>query len=216
MTISLPALLAALAPQPQRMTPTAAGLDLPDEFPIYLTSEAQPLLLAAERLQQVLSTRGVVCSIHAAQVEGIAVRLGIDPAQVARAQGYKLIVEPSGAFVIGHDAAGVFYGVCTLIQMLEVAEGRTLPGVQITDWPDFPHRGIMFDVTRDRVPTMATLYTLIDQLASLKINQLQLYNEHAFAYRGHEAVWRDSTPLTGQEILQLDAYCSRPLCRVGA
>ena len=46
----------------------------------------------------------------------------------------------------------------------------------------------MFDVTRDRVPTMATLYELVDLLASLKINQLQLYSEHTFAYHGHKRI----------------------------
>jgi hypothetical protein len=48
---------------------------------------------------------------------------------------------------------------------------------------------------------------LVDELASLKINQLQLYIEHTFAYRGHEEVWRSSSPFTGEDILELDAYC---------
>ena len=30
-----------------------------------------------------------------------------------------------------------------------------------------------------------TLYDLVDRLASWKINQLQLYTEHTFAYRNH-------------------------------
>jgi hypothetical protein len=33
----------------------------------------------------------------------------------------------------------------------------------------------MLDVSRDRVPTMATLFHLVDLLAEWKINQLQLY-----------------------------------------
>src|SRR5262249_7107684 len=33
------------------------------------------------------------------------------------------------------------------------------------------------------------------------------YTEHTFAYRGHEAVWRDASPFTGEEILALDAFC---------
>jgi hypothetical protein len=54
---------------------------------------------------------------------------------------------------------------------------------------------------------MQTLYALVDLLASWKVNQLQLYVEHAFAYRGHEVVWRKASPLTGEEVLALDAYC---------
>ena len=65
----------------------------------------------------------------------------------------------------------------------------------------------MFDVTRDRVPTLQTLFDLVDLLAGLKLNQLQLYTEHTFAYRGHEVVWQDASPITGEEVLTLDAYC---------
>jgi hypothetical protein len=48
---------------------------------------------------------------------------------------------------------------------------------------------------------------LVEQLASWKINQLQLYTEHAFAYHGHEEVWRDAGALSAEEIRQLDSHC---------
>jgi hypothetical protein len=65
----------------------------------------------------------------------------------------------------------------------------------------------MLDISRDKVPTMATLFSLIDRLAEWKINQLQLYIEHTFAYRGHEEVWRFADPITADEIRELDGYC---------
>ena len=79
--------------------------------------------------------------------------------------------------------------------------------MRIEDWPDFPNRGVMLDISRDKVPTMATLFALVDLLASMKFNQLQLYTEHTFAYRQHPQVWADASPMTGEEILELDAYC---------
>src|SRR5690606_12232026 len=100
----------------------------------------------------------------------------------------------------------VFYGACTLIQIIEQCTPR-LPGLTISDWPDFPARGVMLDVSRNRVPKMETLFNLVDQLAGWKINQLQLYFEHAFAYRSHPAVWADVSPITGQDVLVLDRYC---------
>ncbi len=54
---------------------------------------------------------------------------------------------------------------------------------------------------------MATLLALVDRLAGLKVNQLQLYVEHTFAYDGHERVWRGASPLLPSEILELDRYC---------
>jgi hypothetical protein len=183
-----------------------------------LTSVAQPLLFTAQWLQSALEKRGIHLSINAAPAPGPAIRLSIDAAQVGRSQGYKLMVEESGIVIVGNDGAGAFYGVCTLCQLLALTPGTMttemppltpveISGVHISDWPDYPNRGIMFDITRDRVPTMETLYELVDFLASLKLNQLQLYTEHTFAYRGHETVWKDSSPMTGEEILALDAYC---------
>jgi hypothetical protein len=104
------------------------------------------------------------------------------------------------------DAAGGFYGVCTLIQLVQQF-GATLPALAIEDYPDLPNRGVMLDISRDRVPTMETLYTLVDRLAGWKVNQLQLYTEHTFAYRQHGDVWANASPMTAEEVLALDAYC---------
>jgi len=71
----------------------------------------------------------------------------------------------------------------------------------------FPVRGYLLDVSRDKIPTMPTLCLLVDILEKCGYNQLQLYFEHAFAYPGHEAVWKDATPFTPAEIRTLDAYC---------
>ena len=79
--------------------------------------------------------------------------------------------------------------------------------MEIEDSPDFLVRGVMLDISRDKVPTMATLRGLVDLLSSWKINQLQLYTEHTFAYRKHRVVWKDASPMTAEEIVELDAYC---------
>ncbi len=66
----------------------------------------------------------------------------------------------------------------------------------------------MLDISRDKVPTMATLQAVIDRLASLKVNQVQLYSEHTFAYRRPSP---RSTPRparsTPPRSAQLDAFC---------
>jgi hypothetical protein len=55
---------------------------------------------------------------------------------------------------------------------------------------------------------MQTLYEYVDLLAHLKFNQLQLYTEHSFAYPGHEVVWKNASPVTPDEIRELDRYCA--------
>lgn len=45
----------------------------------------------------------------------------------------------------------------------------------------------MLDISRDKVPTMKTLFELVDLMASLKLNEFQLYTEHTFAFQRHLA-----------------------------
>ena len=70
-------------------------------------------------------------------------------------------------------------------------------------------QGYQLDISRCKVPTMPTLFRMVDLLASLGYNQFQLYTEHTFAYSKHETVWREASPMTPDEIRALDAYCAK-------
>ena len=132
--------------------------------------------------------------------------LQINPQLISHAQGYRIKVSPDRVSIIGHDPAGVFYAIISLLQLLQ-QKRTTWPCLEIVDWPDFPVRGVMLDISRDKVYKMETLYELVDRLAAWKINQLQLYTEHTFAYRNHPEVWENASPMKGEEILLLDQYC---------
>lgn len=56
--------------------------------------------------------------------------------------GYLLEVTPEEVKIIGYDETGAFYGLQTLRQLLE-DDCESLPRVRITDWPEFPHRGVV-------------------------------------------------------------------------
>ena len=123
-----------------------------------------------------------------------------------RGESYALDIEPNRIALRAGDDAGMFYAHQTLEQIRRQSPDR-LPCLRIVDGPDFPHRGVMLDVSRDKVPTMRTLFELVDLFAHLKLNQLQLYTEHTFAYSKHREVWEHASPMTADEIRQLDAYC---------
>lgn len=72
----------------------------------------------------------------------------------------------------------------------------------------FDVRAYMLDISRDKVPTMGTLRLIVDLLAKFEYNQFQLYTEHTFAYSAHRDVWAAASPLTAEEIRELDAYCA--------
>jgi len=123
------------------------------------------------------------------------------------AQGYELICKDTAITLTAGDEAGIFYGLQTLAQLIEQC-GSSLPTFRIQDQPDIECRGVMLDVSRCKVPKMETLYSYIEKLAALKLNQLQLYIEHTFAFSNHEVVWRDASPFTPEELIQLDRFCS--------
>jgi hypothetical protein len=121
-------------------------------------------------------------------------------------EGYRVRVSPAGIALWFADANGRRYGETTLAQ-LRAQFGSELPGMEIRDWPDFPVRGYMLDVSRDRVPTRETLERIVELLVLFRINHLQLYTEHTFAYRDHPLVWEKASAVTPEDVRWLDALC---------
>lgn len=130
--------------------------------------------------------------------------------------GYRLSIEceDSGLArisVASRSREGLRHAAATLRQLCRAyPDPGDLPCLVIEDSPagGFATRGVMLDVSRDKVPTMEQFRETIDLLASLKFNHLQLYTEHTFAYEGHEDVWKDWSPLTQGEVRELDGYAA--------
>jgi len=131
----------------------------------------------------------------------------VEPTDELGPEGYFLEIVAAGVHLKARDAAGVLYGAQTLRQ-IQAQNPEALPCLQILDGPDLPVRGFMLDVSRCKVPTQAELLDLVRALARLRVNQLQLYVEHAFAFPGHEDAWAEASPLTPAEIRELDAACA--------
>ncbi len=121
-------------------------------------------------------------------------------------EGYALAITKRGIEMSFREPGGLRAGAATMRQLLR-QYGRRLPCLKIRDWPDFPHRGVMLDVSRGRVPRLETLLDLAGKLADFKINELQLYTEHTFAWRKYKSVWQRGGALTAKEVRILDARC---------
>ncbi len=121
-------------------------------------------------------------------------------------QGYTLDISAEGIFIEAADPEDARNAVRTLAQVSRQAQGGALPALQIKDWPDFPVRGTMLDLSRGRVPKTERLEEWAATLADYKINHLQLYIEHTFRYRAHPLVGKGASPLDAAEVLRLDAH----------
>lgn len=94
-------------------------------------------------------------------------------------EGYDLDISSTGILLQANSAAGLFYGVQSILQLLPPAiASRTpmpqqqwsVPAVQITDYPRFPWRGVMLDVSRHFFPK-SYVKAFIDQIARYKFNR---------------------------------------------
>ncbi len=121
-------------------------------------------------------------------------------------ESYTLDINAEGVTIKGAGAAGAYYGVQTLRQIIH-EYGDSLPYCHIEDKPDFSERGFYHDVTRGRVPTLKQLCHITDLLAYYKINALQLYVEDAYEFVEYDGIMSAQDVLTAEEIMALDDYC---------
>lgn len=212
-----------LLPQPWRLRRREGTFRLADGMCLHASSQMEEPETAALGEFHTLCSEHLVLRLEMPDAvpdqsqPGIYIRLAqegdappVNPPDAASpeciAQGYRLTIKPRRVDLVGQSSVGVFHGLQTLRQML-VIHGRSWPCLEVEDVPDFAVRGLSYDVSRGKVPTMDTLKRLVDRLAGLKVNHLQLYIEHTFAFEFNPNIGRDCAPLTPAEIRELDAYC---------
>src|SRR5579871_6681482 len=101
-----------------------------------------------------------------------------------RAEGYTLRVSPEKVILVGHDAAGAFYGLQTLRQLVlrsssALPSSRPAPalaGVEIVDWPSLVFRGAHLFVGKSALPFHERLIEGV--LSRYKLNTLVIECEH--------------------------------------
>jgi hexosaminidase len=202
-----------LLPYPRSLRRQPGNFILPPRAVLQIDlklSHEEVTLPVAKRLQSAMLAIGVDLELSTRTVKQIrpTIRVFASATAPAHPASYWLEIEKKGIGLRYRDAEGLRAGVATLRQMLR-EYGKRLPCVSIRDYPDFAKRGLMLDVSRGRVPKLETLMELASHLADFKINEIQLYTEHTFAYRNYKPVWRDWSPLTVREILAFDAYCRK-------
>lgn len=101
------------------------------------------------------------------------------------AESYRITVDAASARITAPDAAGLFYAVQTLGQLITRDDaGFTIPSVEIADAPRFAYRGVMLDVARHFFP-VDVVRDYIDRAASLKFNVLHLHLSDDQGWRIH-------------------------------
>lgn len=155
-----------LAPLPASVQPTGGA-----PFALSLSTPITGDPDAADELRRILESR--LPGDRADGAGQAAIHVAIAPGGAA--ESYTLEVTGDAVHVEGADAAGLFYGVQTLGQLLTPrGDAWILPAVRISDAPRFSYRGVMLDVAR-HFHDAATVRAYIDRAAALKFNHLHLH-----------------------------------------
>ena len=104
--------------------------------------------------------------------------------QLPSPESYTLSVTSQRIEIRATSGAGLFYGMQTLLQLMQPAGtgSYSVVSVEIEDTPRFAYRGLMLDVSR-HFSTKEFIKKQIDALAYYKINRLHLHLTDAAGWR---------------------------------
>lgn len=107
-----------------------------------------------------------------------------------RRAAYKLIINPQKITIKAHTLLGIFYGIQSLRQLYLISKNNRsigiIPSGKVIDYPRFPYRGLMLDVSRNFF-SISDIKTLLDLMA---LNKLNVFHWHLTDDEG----WRLKNP----------------------
>lgn len=194
--ISPAELQSRIVPTPKQLTRRDGNVQLNARWSIsfagQLKNEAQ--LLAAELAQQ-----GLTLPLSDAQYGDQRIVLSISSALTA-SESYRLEIKANTIEIQGHDAAGVFYGVQSLLSL--TASSLTVPQLEIRDEPRYPWRGMHYDMARN-FHGVAVTKRLIEQMGRYKLNKLHLHLSEDEGWRLEIPGLPELTEIAGQRCFDL-------------
>lgn len=138
---------------------------------------------------------------------------GPPPAQPREKAPEAYALEVRGGEVVGiaRAAAGLFYSVQTLCQLIRAnRSGEALPQVAIQDWPSLRWRAFQDDMTRGPSSQLDTLKYEVALASYLKLNLMTYYMEYQFAFKKHPAIGPTNGSLEAPDLAALVDF-AKPL-----
>jgi hexosaminidase len=174
----------AIIPEPVALTKNAGEYILPKKLVIVSNTQPEMAQVIALLRNRISNTTGShVTVVNSAAVAAIRLVLNKKADTLIGKEGYRLSVTKTGIVIRANEPAGLFYGSQTLLQLLpkEIMGSYIAhnvkwvsPCVQITDYPRFKWRGLMFDVARHFF-TKAEVEQFIDNMVKYKYNLLHMH-----------------------------------------
>lgn len=123
---------------------------------------------------------------------------------VENEEEYHLIIQEDRIQIISKTEKAAFYGLVTLKQL---QSEQIIETQEIKDKPDLKVRGLMIDISRAKVLNVSSIKKIIDLVAELKYNHLELYVEgFSYEYKNIKEALADKNYLTQEEYLEVEKY----------
>ncbi|MDD4108941.1 MAG: family 20 glycosylhydrolase [Prolixibacteraceae bacterium] len=121
-------------------------------------------------------------------------------------ESYVLDISKNSVTVSGGGEPGLFYGVQSLIQLLEEAKwtDSRLPGLVINDWPEIRHRLVHYNYFY-HLDRYEYIKESITKLAKYKVNGIVFEFEDKFKYQSHPFVAAPNS-LTSEQVKELTRF----------
>ncbi len=149
----------------------------------FALADAKLYIDAADEDKQILSdylaASALKLQLAEGEGKGVTLKQVAELPGVQSAEGYVLEVTSDGVTIQATSGAGLFYGVQTLLQMVENGE---VPVGTITDEPRFAYRGMMLDVSRHFFDK-EFVKKQMDAFAHYKLNRLHIHLTDAAGWR---------------------------------
>lgn len=196
-----------LLPTPNQISQKTGFTVLPSQsLGIHIIGKNNDLFFSAQNLKNHLKKMANIETNIVSTFEEN--KLGINLKLEKTKENYQLDIAKNFVNIKASNTEGIFYGVQTLKQLI-TQYGLKIPQMSIKDSPAFQLRGYYHDITRSKVPTLDTLKELVERMSYYKLNHLQLYIEHTFAFQCLPELWAGKDPLTAEEILELDEFAQK-------
>ncbi|MBC6493115.1 beta-N-acetylhexosaminidase [Flavihumibacter stibioxidans] len=174
----------ALIPIPVKMQTGTGIYHLKQQVSFSTNASSPEIDFIYQQLSGKLRTAaGISCTRTNQQVADIRFELVKPADKTIGREGYRLQVNEKGIQVAANEAAGFFYALQTLWQLMPAeidsktpvqSVNWTVPHTTITDHPRFGWRGLMLDVARHFF-TKQQVMDFIDNMVKYKYNMLHLH-----------------------------------------
>ena len=161
-----------LVPAPSYIEFVDTNLEIEEAIRMYYNSEDKNLKNMIRLAESELSDIGYKTTDSNSEQGQTRLSVRVDHNISEAPESYRLNIDPQGIEIIGSDHAGTFYGIQTLLQILETSKIKNVPTVKsviIKDSPRFKWRGMMLDVARHMFPA-DFIKRYIDIIAAHKMN----------------------------------------------